>query len=97
MRKLTQNQQARNRALIEALIDARRQAHITQRQLAARLARAHSFVARIETGTQQLRAAELFEYVDALNVDLAALVGELTVRTCDNRLDQAGTSSSRPH
>lgn len=65
---------ARHRALIAALKAAREAAGITQRELARRLDRAHSFVGKIESGERQLNVLEFCEYADALGTDAAELL-----------------------
>lgn len=65
---------ARHRALIAALAQAREAAGLTQRDLARRLSRAHSFVGKIESGERQLNVLEFCEYADALGADPAELL-----------------------
>ena len=65
---------ARHGALIAALKAAREAAGITQRELARRLDRAHSFVGKIESGERQLNVLEFCEYADALGMDAAELL-----------------------
>lgn len=60
---------ARHQALITTIAAARREAGLTQRQLARRLARAHSFVGKVETGRRQLTVVEFCELAAALGVD----------------------------
>jgi transcriptional regulator with XRE-family HTH domain len=48
------------------LIAAREAAGITQRELARRLGRAHSFVGKIESGERQLNVLEFCDYVAEL-------------------------------
>jgi ribosome-binding protein aMBF1 (putative translation factor) len=45
---------ARHRALISAIVEARRAAGLTQRQLAAKLKRSNSFVWKIEAGERRV-------------------------------------------
>ncbi len=71
---------ARHKALITALKAARESAGITQRELARRLDRAHSFVGKIESGERQLNVLEFCEYADTLGADAAELIRAL-VRT----------------
>src|SRR6185312_17402060 len=68
---------ARHKALITALKAARESARITQRELARRLDRAHSFVGKIESGERQLNVLEFCEYADALGADAAVLIREV--------------------
>ena len=57
-----------------ALIAARERAGLSQRELAKRLDRAHSFVGKIESGERQLNVLEFCEYADVLGVDAAELL-----------------------
>ena len=57
-----------------ALKEAREAAGMTQRELAERLDRAHSFVGKIETGERQLNVLEFCEYVQAIGADPAELL-----------------------
>ena len=45
---------ARHRALISAIVETRRAAGLTQRQLAAKLKRSNSFVWKIEAGERRV-------------------------------------------
>jgi|SRR5437764_14898703 len=60
---------ARHRALMGALKAARQRVGLTQRDLAKRLGRSHSFVGKIESGERQLNVLEFCELADALGVD----------------------------
>lgn len=60
---------ARHRALIRELSGAREAAGMTQRELARRLDRSHSFVGKIESGERQLNVLDFFEYVAAMDAD----------------------------
>ena len=51
------------------LTAARTKAGMTQRELARRLARSHSFVGKIESGERQLNVLEFCELADALKVN----------------------------
>lgn len=57
-----------------ALAAARQKAGMSQRELAKRLDRAHSFVGKIESGERQLNVLEFCEYVEALGADPAKLL-----------------------
>ena len=59
---------SRHEALMEALVAARNKTGITQRELARRLGRSHSFVGKIESGERQLNVLEFCELADALGV-----------------------------
>lgn len=67
----------RHQALMAAVAAARLKAGLTQRQLAARLGRAHSFVGKIESGERQLNVLEFCELADALGVGAAKLLGRI--------------------
>lgn len=51
------------------LAASRREAGLTQRQLAARLKRPHSWVSKIEAGERRLDVLEFCEIAKALKVD----------------------------
>jgi transcriptional regulator with XRE-family HTH domain len=52
-----------------ALIEARKRAGLTQRDLAARLKRPHSFVGRIEAGERRVDVIEFIEIARVIDVD----------------------------
>jgi len=52
-----------------AVAAARQKAGMTQRDLAKRLGRAHSFIGKIESGERQLNVLEFCELSDALGVN----------------------------
>lgn len=60
---------ARHKALMAAIATARHRAGLTQRDLAKRLGRAHSFIGKIESGERQLNVLEFCELADALGVN----------------------------
>jgi transcriptional regulator with XRE-family HTH domain len=60
---------ARHKALMKAIAAARVQAGLTQRELARRLGRSHSFVGKIESGERQLNVLEFCELADALGLN----------------------------
>lgn len=64
----------RHKALMATLADAREKAGLTQRELARRLGRAHSFVGKIESGERQLNVLEFCEYADAVQADACDLL-----------------------
>lgn len=57
-----------------ALIAVREATGLSQRELAKRLDRAHSFVGKIESCERQLNVLEFCEYVDALGADAAEII-----------------------
>jgi DNA-binding XRE family transcriptional regulator len=58
-----------HRALLAVLAASRREAGLTQRQLAERLKRPHSFISKIEAGERRLDVLEFMEIAKALKVD----------------------------
>ena len=60
---------ARHRALITTIIQARKSAGLTQRQLAARLKRSNSFVWKIEAGERRVDLLEFIEIARCLDQD----------------------------
>ncbi len=60
---------AKHRVLIDALVRARGQAGLTQQQLAAKLGKSQSFVAKYETGERRLDVIEFLAIVAALGAD----------------------------
>ncbi len=57
-----------------AVVTARIRAGLTQRDRAARLGRAHSFVGKVDSGERQLNVLEFCELADALKVSAAILL-----------------------
>jgi transcriptional regulator with XRE-family HTH domain len=55
--------------LIALLVATRLQAGLTQRDLAARLKRPHSFIGRIEAGERRIDVVEFIEIARALEAD----------------------------
>ncbi len=60
---------ARHKRLMAALVAVRQDAGITQRELARRLKRAHSYVGRIEQGIRRLDVPEFIEWCECLDTD----------------------------
>jgi transcriptional regulator with XRE-family HTH domain len=52
-----------------ALVEVRNTAGATQRELARRLARAHSYVSRIEKGDRRLDLPEFIQWCEVLGAD----------------------------
>lgn len=71
------NSSARHEFLLAAVRAARHRARVTQRELARRLGRVPSFIAKIETGQRQLHVLELWELADGLGIDPRALFSEI--------------------
>lgn len=56
------------------LAAAREAAGMTQRELARRIERAHSFVGKIESGERQLNVLEFCDYAETLGADPVELL-----------------------
>ncbi len=67
-----------NRQLIAAVVDARKQAGLTQRQLADRLGKPQNYVGRVETEQRRLDFIELLAWFKACGVDAEEAVLALT-------------------
>jgi transcriptional regulator with XRE-family HTH domain len=63
-----------HRALISALRAARTDADLTQAQLAQRLKRPQSFVAKYEAGERRIDVVEFLHIADALRADPCAIL-----------------------
>jgi transcriptional regulator with XRE-family HTH domain len=71
-------------ALIAAIIAKRKEAGLTQVELAAKLKVYQSHIARLESGQRRVDVIELLDIADALNFDPHALVQSITL---DSGLD----------
>lgn len=58
-----------HKTLIGVLVAAREKAGMTQRELAARIRRPHSFVGRMEAGERRVDVVEFIEIARALGAD----------------------------
>jgi transcriptional regulator with XRE-family HTH domain len=67
----------RHRALISAVVGARKAAGLTQRQLAAKLKRSNSFVWKLEAGERQVNVLEFIEIARVLNVKASILMAQI--------------------
>lgn len=67
----------KHQALCELLIAARRKAGLTQLEVAERLGRPQSFVAKVEGGERRLDVIEFIELTRALGVDPVRLIKRL--------------------
>jgi transcriptional regulator with XRE-family HTH domain len=63
----------RHRALIAAIVESRKAAGLTQRQLAGKIGRSNSFVWKIEAGERRVDILEFVEVALALKVDPVTL------------------------
>lgn len=59
------------------LADARRAANLTQRELAGRLGRPQSFVAKYEGGERRIDVVEFAEICEAIGIDPNATLSEI--------------------
>lgn len=64
----------RQRAIIAAIADARREAGLSQRQLSERLREAINFIQRIESGERDVGVAEFVAIARAMDVDPCMLL-----------------------
>jgi len=64
----------RHQRLIEILIDARKQAGIRQAELARRVGKTQTFVARIEAGQRRIDAVELLTLCEIIGIDPVKVV-----------------------
>jgi transcriptional regulator with XRE-family HTH domain len=65
----------RHRILIALLIERRKAAGMTQAQLADRLGKSQSFIARVERGKRRVYVVELLELAEVLEFDAGKVVG----------------------
>ena len=60
---------ARHEALIALLVEKRREAGLTQAQVAKRLKRYQSYVATVESGQRRIDVVEFLDIADAIGFD----------------------------
>ena len=63
-----------------ALVEARSKAGVTQRELARRLNRAHSYVSRIEKGDRRLDVPEFLQWCEVLGADPVTVIQRVVRR-----------------
>ena len=68
---------ARHRSLIEAIVEARIAAGLSQRALAARLKRSPSYVSKFEAGERRLEVCEFIDLCTMIDADPADIVRRL--------------------
>ncbi len=64
--------------VLKKLVEMRKEAGLTNRQMAAKLQRENSFIWRIEHGERRLDVVEFFWVCEALGQDAAEVYRELT-------------------
>lgn len=70
-----------HQAMCEALVKARTDAGLTQRELAARMQWQQSVLAKIELGMRHINSFELIEVADALGIDPKKLFAKIVDST----------------
>jgi transcriptional regulator with XRE-family HTH domain len=68
----------RHRILITFLIERRKDAGLTQAQLADRLGKSRSFIARLESGRRPVYVVELLKLAEVLEFDAGKVVGAIS-------------------
>lgn len=63
--------------LVELLVAARKDAGLTQRDLAARLKRPPSYIGKLESAQRRLDVVELLDVLEALGIKPSKFVAEL--------------------
>jgi transcriptional regulator with XRE-family HTH domain len=66
-----------HRAVVASLIEARKAAGLTQRDVATRLGRPPSFVGKVESIERNLSVLEFIEWCEAVKIDPADLIREM--------------------
>jgi len=83
------------RALREVIIEARRNAGLSQRQFSALIGKPQSHVCCIERGQRRVDSLELYLMAKSLNLDPAALFGRIAERLDRVLQDQALADAAR--
>ena len=66
-----------SKIIAQTLVNIRKNANLTQRQLAERLGREHSFIAHYELGERRVDLAEFYWICEACQADAAAQASEI--------------------
>jgi transcriptional regulator with XRE-family HTH domain len=74
----------RHEALVAFLIDRREKAKLTQAELAKKLGRYQSFVARVESGQRRIDIIELLDLAEAIGFDPREALKRLITIRADN-------------
>lgn len=75
------DRRAVQKELLSALVEARKVSGLTQSELAARLQRSQSFVAKYEMGERKLDVVDYVLVCRALAIEPGSLLDKLTLRT----------------
>ncbi len=67
----------RYRRLIDALADARREAGLTQTELAHKLGKRQQYVSKYEQGERRLDVVEFIDIARSLRLDVSMLLGKM--------------------
>jgi DNA-binding XRE family transcriptional regulator len=65
------------KAMLDVLIEARKEAGVTQSELAKRLGKPQPWVSKVETGVRRIDIIEFIEISDGLNVNSGALFSKV--------------------
>lgn len=63
-----------HRALMQVLVETRNEKAVTQQELANRLSRPQSYIAKVETGERRLDVIEFIEWATALELSPADMI-----------------------
>lgn len=77
MKGSAKSRKARAECLATLLVEARREAGLTQVELAERLGRKQAYVSKYETGARGVDVLELLEIADVLGCDPAEMLKQL--------------------
>ena len=72
-----------HRTLMEVLIETRKAKEITQQDLADRLSRQQSYIAKVETGERRIDVVEFIECANCIDISPAELIPAIAATTDD--------------
>jgi transcriptional regulator with XRE-family HTH domain len=70
---------------MQVLIACRKEAGLTQQELADRLGRPQSYIAKVETGERRLDVVELMEWADGIDMSAADMMARIITVTRELR------------
>lgn len=79
--------------LLRALRSARKAANLNQQDVAARLGKPQSYIAKIETGERRIDVVELIAIAKVIELDLQVLLTELAAHLDEQSDRSAGESA----